>query len=129
MKVYKGIVEWSRWSFTLAKVTAIGAALLLFTVGALEAQNRTLGEIRGTVSDQSDARIADVEVSLTNTLTGVTTNLKANSDGIYDAVSLVPGTYSITFKKEGFKALKKDDVLVRAELVTLNPLLGVGSVS
>src|ERR1700694_4603271 len=99
MPRYKGILEWSRWSLSFAKITSIAGAILLFTVAAAEAQNRTLGEIRGTIVDQSNARIADVEVSLTNVLTGVTTQLKANSDGVYDAVSLVPGTYSITFKK------------------------------
>src|ERR1700736_1590877 len=124
MTRHKGIRGWSSQILLSAKVTAIAGALVLFVVVDVEGQNRTLGEIRGTVSDQSNARIADVEVSLTNVLTGVTTKLKANSDGIYDAVSLVPGTYSVTFKKEGFKALKKDDVLVRAELVTVNALLG-----
>jgi len=128
MTHYEGVLDWSGRSLSSAKIAAMVGALLLFMVAAVEAQNRTLGEIRGTVVDQSNARIADVEVSLTNALTGVTTNLKANSDGVYDAVSLVPGTYSITFKKEGFKTFKQDDVLVRAELVTLNASLGVGSV-
>src|ERR1700694_4103518 len=102
MRHYEGVLEWSGRSLSSAKIAAMVGALLLFMVAAVEAQDRTLGEIRGTVVDQSNARIADVEVSLTNVLTGVTTNLKANSDGVYDAVSLVPGTYSIRFKKEGF---------------------------
>jgi hypothetical protein len=79
MTRYEGIPEWSRWSLQFAKMTAIAGAILLFTVAAAEAQNRTLGEIRGTVVDQSNAKIADVDVSLTNVLTGVTTHLKANS--------------------------------------------------
>ncbi len=102
-------------------------AILLVTAASAVAQNRTLGEIRGTVTDQSEARIPDALVDILNQETGVNTRLKTNSDGIYDAPSLVPGTYTVTVSRDGFKTSVETGLLLRAEAITANATLGVGA--
>jgi len=115
------------YSMLLASNFALTLGVVLLLALAAHAQNRTLGEIRGTVVDKSDARVADVQVSIVDVLTGVETRAKTNEHGVYDSPSLVPGTYRITFRKEGFKSFVADDLLLRAELVTVNGTLNVGT--
>ena len=65
-------------------------------------QNTNSGEIRGTVTDPSGATIPGVSVTILNSQTGVARDLVTNNSGIYDAVSVLPGSYRLTFTKEGF---------------------------
>jgi outer membrane receptor protein involved in Fe transport len=124
MKFFK----WARWSWMW---TACSILLVLGMVlgGAtrLRAQNRTLGEIQGSVTDASGASIVGAQISLTNTLTGVVTQATTDSGGIYDLNSLVPGTYTITVIKQGFKTFVQPGVLLRAEAISVNASLAVGS--
>jgi hypothetical protein len=107
----------------------VSVAILLLVVVNAGAQNRTLGEIRGTVTDQSEARIGGGTVELTNRDTGVTTRVVTNSQGVYDAPSLVPGFYNVKITAPGFKSFLMNDVEVRAEGITVNGTLQVGNVS
>jgi len=54
------------------------------------------GVIQGTVTDQSGATIAGVNVLIKNVDTGVVTNAKTNGAGFYTAPTLPPGRYQIT---------------------------------
>jgi len=110
-----------------ARFFAVVCAILLVTAASAVAQNRTLGEIRGTVTDQSQARIQGAVVDILNQETGVNTRLKTNSDGVYDAPSLVPGTYTVTVSREGFRTSIETGLLLRTEAITANATLGVGS--
>jgi len=101
---------------------------LLASVIAL-AQNRSTGEIRGTVTDQSGAAIPGVEVTVTNTQTGVQTRVRSDSSGVYDAIFLIPGTYSIAFAKPGFKAFVRSGVALGVQVITVDARLEVGAVS
>lgn len=102
-------------------------SVLFFVIAPVGAQNRTLGEIQGSVTDPSGASVAGAQVVITNTLTGVSTNVVTNDSGVYDANALVPGTYSITVAKNGFKTFLQNGVLLRAEAISVNAALEVGS--
>ena len=78
------------------KTLLLAGAILFFRTDSGVAQNRTLGEISGTVTDSAGARIPNAQILLTNTLTSVNTETRANSDGVYDVNTLVPGTYTIS---------------------------------
>lgn len=107
----------------------LAGAILFFRTVSGVAQNRTLGEISGTVTDSAGARIPNAQILLTNTLTSVNTETRANSDGVYDVNTLVPGTYTISISKENFKTFVSKNILLRAEAIGVNAVLEVGSVN
>jgi hypothetical protein len=109
------------------------AVLVLFVEagwsGILFSQNSNTGEIRGLVTDPSGAVIPGVEVTTTNLLTGVNTRTTTNADGMYDAPTLLLGTYSITFLKTGFDTFIRKGVTLGVQVIEVNATLSVGAVS
>ncbi len=103
------------------------AAVLLSCNFPVYAQNRNAGEIRGTVYDQSGAAVPTATVTLLNTLTGATSVLTTAGNGVYDAPSVEPGTYEVTFSKEGFERFVRTNVVLHVEAITLDAQLQVGS--
>jgi hypothetical protein len=91
------------------------------------AQNTNSGEIRGTVSDPSGAVMPGVGVTVLNTDTGVSKELTTNDAGIYDAVSILPGHYEITFSKPGFEKLVRHGIDLTVGLTTVDAQLTVGT--
>ena len=61
------------------------------------------GTISGTVSDSSGRVIPSANILIKNVATGITRETTTNTDGLYTAPNLVPGTYEISFKAAGFK--------------------------
>src|SRR5437016_3247064 len=88
------------------------SVILLFSciAGFGLAQNTNSGDIRGTVTDATGAVIPGAAVTILNVETGVAKSLITNQAGLYDAVSILPGRYRITFNKEGFDKLVRDGV-------------------
>jgi hypothetical protein len=107
--------------------TLLAVLLLLCTAGLGLAQNTNSGEIRGSVTDPSGAVIPGVAVTIVNIDTGVTTKLSTNDVGIYDAVSILPGKYRITFVKQGFNDLVRDGISLSVGLLALNAQLTIGT--
>jgi hypothetical protein len=106
------------------------AAPVLFALAlssASFAQNTNSGEIRGTVTDQTGAVIPGVNVTILNTQTGGSRDLVTNGSGIYDAVSVLPGSYSLTFSKEGFNKLVRQGVEINVNPVAVDAQLTVGT--
>ncbi|MCU1295039.1 MAG: TonB-dependent receptor, partial [Bryobacterales bacterium] len=99
---------------------------LLSTAGAGFAQNTNSGDIRGTVTDASGAVVPDVAVTLLNTDTGVVKDLVTNSAGLYDAVSILPGHYTITFAKQGFDKLVRSGINLEVGAISIDGQLSVG---
>lgn len=106
-------------------LVAVAAAWLMM-VGMVAAQNRNSGEIRGTVLDSSGAVIQGAQVTVSNTVTGVVTRLSSDRAGIYDAESLIPGPYSISFEKQGFEKRVVNNIDLHVEAITVDAKLQVG---
>jgi hypothetical protein len=107
-------------------IRTLPLVLLLFpAIGA--AQNTNSGEIRGTVTDSSGAAIPEVAVTILNVDTGVSKDLVTNNAGIYDAVSVLPGNYQITFAKTGFQKLVRSGVNLVVGATTVDAQLTVGA--
>src|SRR5688572_23260092 len=88
------------------------------------------GTIQGIVTDQSGGVLPGVTVSVKHVQTGRTNTFVTNEVGRYNAPSLQPGTYEITFNISGFEP----NVLTGIELhvsdrLELNAKLGVTGVS
>ncbi len=90
-------------------------------------QNTNSGEIRGTVTDPTGAIIPGVNVTILNTQTGVRRDLVTNTSGIYDAVSVLPGIYSITLTKEGFNKIVRSGIEITVNPVAVDIQLTVGT--
>jgi len=105
------------------------AMAISLTIVQAAAQSRASGEIRGTVLDSSGAAIPGVRITITNQLTGIITKLTIDNTGVYDAASLDPGTYSVSFEKEGFKRFVQTDITLHVEAITENATLEVGSIT
>src|SRR6185437_7947791 len=68
----------------------------------------------GTVVDPADAAVSNAPVTLTNTQTNATRSASTDSSGTYRFLSLDPGTYTVTVKAPGFKAMTQTGVVVSA---------------
>src|ERR1700730_7182304 len=63
--------------------------------------------LAGTVTDASGAVVANANVSIINTATGVARDMTTDSAGFYSAPNLLPGVYDITAAAPGFSTYKQ----------------------
>ena len=88
----------ARWVWVFSILLALG------TCSELSAQNVVLtGAISGRVTDPSEAVIPSAPVTLRNLATGVEQHSASNHAGFYQFSALMPGTYSVTVTREGFR--------------------------
>jgi hypothetical protein len=71
--------------------------------------------IEGTVTDSTGAVIPRAQVALTNTSTGVETDLKTNGSGFYKFPTLGPGKYQVEVIAAGFAPETISNVVLLAE--------------
>src|SRR5579884_3704500 len=83
-------------------VEAILSVALLCGSSFLIAQSER-GTVSGTIRDSTGAVVPGAKIILTNTATGVATNLTSNDLGEYTVPNVQVGTYSVQVEKEGFK--------------------------
>src|ERR1700733_4073338 len=108
-------------------VLALCCLLCVAAVG--RAQNSNSGDIRGTVTDSTGALVPGVDVTVTNSDTGVVNHYVTNRDGLYDTNSILPGNYTLEFSKQGFEKMKRESVPLQVGIVTVDAALQVGSAS
>src|SRR5260370_13029809 len=97
---------------------------------SLALSQETRGGIFGHVSDPSSAAVAGARVTVTNTDTNVSTVLKANDAGYYDAPLLVTGNYLVTVEASGFKKEEQPPFLLPVgSRLEVNFKMQVGGIS
>lgn len=82
------------------------AVLLLLSIGFLSgayAQTSTVGNITGQVRDPGGAVLPKIEVVIAEERTGQMRTVKTNDEGIYSALSLPIGRYTVSAAPQGFK--------------------------
>ena len=95
----------------------------------------TLGQtattsLHGTVSDAKGAVLQGASVTITNPSTGYSRSGKTDSQGVYQFLQVVPGTYTVTADAPGFGILKREGVeLVVSVPATLNLTMQVQGTS
>ena len=88
----------------------------------------SFGELVGVVTDNSGAVVPNVNVTATNTATGIARQVKTDQQGLYRAVSLLPGPYKVSAEHTGFAVAQSDIVnVIVGQTVTVNLSLQVGS--
>ena len=107
----------------------VTAVLLAVLSAALVLAQSGRGTILGTVSDPTGAVMPQVAVTVTNVETNVKAVATTDELGNYRAPSLIPGPYSVTFEKAGFKSFKREGiVLVLDATVRVDAEMAVGAV-
>jgi len=117
----------SRYAHILRKL-AFGLSVLspCLIPASLWAQTN-LGEITGTVFDQTQAVVGGVAVSAANVATNVAQNATTNGNGIYALPNLTPGTYRLTLEKAGFNKVVREPITVvagRTSQLDFNMMVG-----
>jgi hypothetical protein len=110
---------------SLLWVTVLGL-IVSFTVPAFS--QSTSGRIVGRTADPTGAVLAGVKITLVNEATGANRSTQSNTNGDYNFVEVVPGSYRVEYELTGFKKNVQTGVLVDVnQVVTLNSILQVGA--
>jgi len=86
-------------------IRTAGVALIfvcLVSTATLFAQTPT-AVVNGTVVDSSGATVPDAKVTVVNQATNVVSVKSTNVDGTFTIINLLPGNYTLTVEKSGFK--------------------------
>ncbi len=102
---------------------------ILILASGVPAPGQT-GQITGHVTDQSGAVVPDVQVTILRSATGAERTVATNRDGYYTAVSLQPGSYSITLEHSGFKTFTQSDLPLEVDqVVRRDVVLQLGAIA
>jgi hypothetical protein len=90
-----------------------GAALLVLLAIAVPAQaQRTTGEIIGTVTDESNAILPGVTVTLRGAGVPGAPTVVTSETGAYRFPALPPGDYTVEYALQGFSTLRRENIPV-----------------
>ena len=88
-----------------AKIATVVLLVLFFTSASdLHAQTSN-ASVTGSVIDPSGAAVPGAVVSITNQGTNIATKDTTNSAGVFNIINLVPGHYTLSVEKSGFKTV------------------------
>jgi hypothetical protein len=91
---------------------------------------QTLGGIVGSVTDSTGGVLPGVSVVAVDEGTQLTRTAQTNSSGDYAFANLPIGTYTVTFKMDGFSTARYPGLVVQADrTITLPAQLATGSVT
>jgi hypothetical protein len=108
-------------------IVFIFQAVVLLLPGVSQAQVAT-ASINGTVADSSGAAVPGAKVSLTNVATNVAQSTITNDTGNYVLVNIIPGRYTLSVSKEGFRTANQPEFdLAVNQTTTLNFNMRIGS--
>jgi hypothetical protein len=105
--------------------------VLTLSLGLVDALGQTTSAtVTGTVTDPSGAAIPSASVVIENIQTHIQSKVSANSSGFYRVAGLLPGIYSATVTKQGFKSVVQNGIELHGQdQVQINFNLTVGAVS
>jgi hypothetical protein len=88
------------------------------------------GLLAGTVTDATGAAVQGVEVKVVNQATNFHRTTFTNASGVYAIPDLDIGSYSVTFKKDGFKTEAHTSIIIQANRsTTVDSSLEPGEIS
>jgi len=109
-------------------VVACLAVFLGLGITPAWSQSTATGTVSGQVIDAQGAAIAGTSVKLIDTGTKQALSTVTNDAGRYTFLNVVPGTYNVTFNKQGFEVYQVNtQSVVVGQVLTLNAQLAVGS--
>src|SRR5438045_9339398 len=70
------------------------------------------GSLVGSVVDETGAALPGASVTITQMETNLSRDVVTNESGVYTATNLLPGTYQVVVKLQGFQAVTTKDIAV-----------------
>src|SRR5579884_1480185 len=109
-----------------ARISVLLVFCLILVVSTATAQ--TVGNINGRVTDNSDAVVPGVSITLTSpAIQGQQTTI-TDEAGNYRFILLPPGVYTVKFDLPGFKTLVRQEIIVSVgKTTTINAGLEVAT--
>src|SRR5437879_7176393 len=105
-----------------------GGVICLFMCALAWAQ--ATAQISGTVRDQSGAVLPGVEVTTTQTDTGIKRNTVTNETGTYVLSNLPLGPYRLEAALPGFRTYAQSGIVLQVNSApVINPVLEIGQVA
>lgn len=105
-----------RWhsiaSFIGTSLFVLAAATAGLAQGSYEAQ------VRGTVTDQSGAIVANATVTITNVATNISQAAQTDEHGQYFFTGLRPAVYTVKAQVSGFRISEKENVVLQVDQQT-----------
>ncbi|HYE73518.1 MAG TPA: carboxypeptidase-like regulatory domain-containing protein [Blastocatellia bacterium] len=87
-------------------------------------------DLKGTITDASQAVVAGATVTATNTATGISRSTTSDAQGEYRIPLLPPGVYDVRVEMNGFAAqLVKSITLTVGQTAVINFALKIGEIS
>ncbi len=106
----------------------VAAAFFCLNAAAAWTQTSQVGTVAGQVVDEQNAAVPGAVVKITDKSTNATQSTTSNNDGRYVFSSVTPGTYNVTFVKEGFSTYEVNEQAVEiSSVLTINARLKIGS--
>jgi hypothetical protein len=108
--------------------TLVLASFLAVVLPILNAQVERAA-IVGNIADKTGAAMPGVEVTVTNDATNTSTRVASDESGGYTAVNLIPGSYTVSASRSGFRPVTfRNFVLQVGQTARLDISLEVGTV-
>jgi len=110
--------------------TIVFSALIIFLADSTLFGQTERGAIVGTISDSQGSVVVGAAVTITSLSTNASQSYKTNSEGIYEAPFLFPGSYKVSATASGFSTSINKSVEVNVGTrVKVDLVLQTGSVS
>src|SRR6188472_3680812 len=107
-----------------------GLVMLMSFCGATDVWAQATAQISGTVRDQSGAVLPGVEVTATQTDTGIARSAVTNETGSYILSNLALGPYRLEAGLPGFRTFVQTGIVLQVnDAPVINPVLEVGAVT
>jgi hypothetical protein len=103
-------------SFSLSLALALASTVLLAPVA--HGQGSYAAQIRGVVTDQSGAVVANATITITNDGTTIAQTAQSDEHGEYFLTGLRPSVYTIKAQVAGFRVSEKKNVVLQVDQQT-----------
>jgi len=115
---------------------AIKIVIIVWVFGLCLVNSRPLraqvagGTLSGSITDPSGAVVANAQVVIKNSATGVAKSVTTNTDGFYSAANLLPGEYEVAVSATGFNTEVKKGITINVgSQPVFNLALQIGTVA
>ena len=115
------------WRLTIPMAALFAILLLPLFPSLSAAQSIVTGAVNGTITDPAGAMVSSSPVALTNAETGATRTAVTNEGGHFLFSLLVPGSYTLTFERPGFRNTRQAIEVLLGQTTTTNIHLVLGS--
>src|SRR5262245_29237312 len=111
-------------------IAVLSIVVLVWALTATSAWAQATAQISGTVRDQSGAVLPGVEVTATQTSTGISRSTVSNETGAYLMPNIPVGPYRLEATLPGFRTFIQTSIVLQVnDSLVVNPVLEVGQVS